>query len=113
MADLKIKSQFTETYVAFGKEPVKLGKKSQKELRDLAIMAVDSDNQHLISLFEGELENVDVEALKKARADEEKEKLEKKAGQRNPSKMVNQPPAKGEAPKPANQNQTTQTGNQP
>lgn len=87
--EFKIKQDFADTYIAFGKEAVKLGKKSQSELRDLAILAKESGNPNLSVVFEGELKDVDVDALKEARANEQKPK---KAAPAPAAKAVAQPP---------------------
>jgi hypothetical protein len=107
MSEFKIKGEFNESYIAFGKEPVKLGKKSQAELRDLAIMAVQSQDPTLLALFDGELPHVS--EMIKARAADEEKRLEamgrstKKPATAN-EKQVTQPPRPteqgGTSPKP-------------
>ena len=55
MADLKIKKEKEKTILAFGKGGGELGKRSQADLTQLAIIAHQSGDQSIIDLFEGEL----------------------------------------------------------
>lgn len=104
MPELKIKSEFQKSYIAFGKEPVKLGEKSQKELRDLAIMALQSQDPGLLAVFDGELPNV--HDMIDERAAEIKKAAEANAPRKSTSndKQTLQPPKPteqgGTSPKP-------------
>jgi len=56
MADLKINSKFANSYIAFGKSGKKLLKdRSQAELRQLAILGLQSKDKTILALFDGEL----------------------------------------------------------
>lgn len=49
---LKIKSQYQDTKIAFGSRSKPLKERTQEELRDLAIIAIESNNPNLTRLFE-------------------------------------------------------------
>lgn len=67
MANIKIKEEFLQTVVAFGKSGLPLG--SRDDLADLAIMAQESGDPVLLQYFDGKLPTV--AALKKAKTDAE------------------------------------------
>lgn len=64
MSDLKIKPQFQNNFVAFGKKgKILLKDRTQEDLKQLAIMALQSKDKTLLNLFEGSLPSlIDLQA---------------------------------------------------
>ena len=68
---LKIKSSHKDTVIAFNNSGIPLGKRSQADLLDLAIMAQESGHKSLLDAFEDTLPTIE-ELRKKKMASIEK-----------------------------------------
>jgi hypothetical protein len=56
---VKVKDQYLATVIAFGKSGQALSQRSQDELNDLAILALQSNSPSLLRLFEDPLPTLD------------------------------------------------------
>lgn len=69
--EIKIKEEFKNKRLAFGKSANPLYKRTEQELIDLGIMAHESKSESLLRLFE---KLPDLSVLKKAKTDQELQK---------------------------------------
>lgn len=72
MTPINIKAEHSETVVGFNQSGIPLGKRSQEDLRDLAIMAQDSGNKLLLGYFDGPLPSLEELRAEKLATSEKK-----------------------------------------